>query len=132
MRGMWQGSGTWQTSGGGRGGLVLVVVIAALAIGSGAASAAVSALVTILVIVGCVVGLGLAAITGLLIWRIRSERPGAPIGARQASPIPPDPRPQLEGSHKPAIEPPREYHLHIHGVSADELAAALRRINHEE
>jgi hypothetical protein len=31
----------------------------------------------------------------------------------------------LEGSHKPAIGPAREIHLHLHGLTPDQLAAIL-------
>lgn len=128
--------GTWQTTDSGGGGLVLIVIIAALAIGSGAASAAVSALVTIVIVIGCVIALAVLAGIGYLVYRARSEprrsdRPGAPLEARPVHQLPPESRPQLEESHKPAIGPPRETHLHFH-VSAAELAAIMRRYDGED
>ena len=82
--------GTWQTTGGGGGGgLVLAVIAAAVLIGSGAASAAISALVTVAIILGSVIGLAVLGGIGCLIWRVRQERPGAPIAVRQVSQIPP-------------------------------------------
>jgi len=123
--------GTWQSTSGSGGGLVLVVVIAALAIGSGAVSAAVSALVTIVIVIACVVGLAFLAGIGYLIWRARSDRPGRPVAARPVYQLPPESRPRLEESSKPAIEPPRETHLHFH-VSAAELAAIMRRYDGED
>jgi hypothetical protein len=32
-----------------------------------------------------------------------------------------------QGWMRPAIEQPREVHLHLHGVSADDIAAAIRQ-----
>jgi hypothetical protein len=138
--------------------VLLVVIIAALVIGSGAASAAVSALVTIVLIVtGCVVAVAVLGSAAWLIWRARlraasagnvntasagnvtaasasnataSDRPGRPIGAPAVYQLPPESRPQLEESHKPAaIGPGREVHYHFH-VSAAELAAIMQ--NHAE
>ena len=130
--------GTWQAtggSGGGGGGLVLIVIAAAALIGSGAASA----LVTIAIVLAAVTGLAVATVAGVLIWRVRQERPGAPTGARQVSQIPPETRPALEVPHKTAtpeignaiadlraIEPP-QLHLHFHGMSPAEVAEAIRQ-----
>ena len=119
--------GTWQTTGSsGSSGLVLAVIAAAVLIGSGAVSAIASALLTILIIVGVVIVLAVAGVVALLVYRTRSERPGRPIAARPVYELPPDSRPQLEESHKPAIGPLRETHLHFH-VSAAELAAIMQR-----
>jgi hypothetical protein len=121
--------GTWQAtdSGGGSGGLVLIAVIVVVALGSGAASAAASALVTLLIIAAAVIGVAVLGGVAVLIYRTRSERPRRPIAAPAVSPLPPESRPQLEGSHKPAIEPPRnELHLHFHGMTPAEAAEAIR------
>lgn len=125
------------------GGLVLLVVVAALAIGSGAASRITDAIVSLLIIVGVVIVLAVAGVVALLVWRTRSERPGRPAAARPVYQLPPDPRPELEESHKPAaieprhenhfpaIGPGREVHYHFH-VSAAELAAIMRHHAGEE
>jgi hypothetical protein len=125
-RGTWQGSGTWQTTGGGGGGLVLAVIAAAVLLSSGAASAIASALVTILIIVAVVVVLAVAGVTVLL---ARRERPV--ITARPVYQLPPEPRPQLEASQRPAIGPGREVHLHLN-VTPDQLAAILRHHTEED
>ena len=129
-RGTWQGGGTWQTSGGGGGGAVVFMVAAVLLLGSGAASAIASAVTTILIITGVVIVVAAAVIAALLVHRTRSDRPRAVYSARPIPRAGAAEHPALEGSDKPAIEPGREYHLHIHGVSADELAAIIR--NHTE
>jgi uncharacterized membrane protein YccC len=123
--------GTWQTtSSGPSGGVVLAVIAALILIGSGAASAIASALVTILIIIGSIIGLAVAAGIGVLIWRVRSDRPGRPISARVVSLHPPEPRPQLSEPSKPAIGPAREVHLHLN-VSPDQLAAIVRHYTEE-
>jgi hypothetical protein len=149
--------GTWKTTGGGGsgGGLVLIVVIAALALGSGAASAIASAVEVILITTAIVVGLAVAGVVGLLVYRARSDRPGRPVAAPVVYELPPEVRPQLEESHISAapeirngasdlgpelchgvaqlraIEPPREIHLHLN-VSPDQLAAIMRHYTEEK
>lgn len=119
------------------GGTLVLIIIAAIAVGSGAASAAVSALVTIVAIVtGCVLGLAVLGGIAWLVYRARSgpgrpDRPGRPISAPVVYRLPPETRSQLEEPSKPAIEPPRETHLHFH-VSAAELAAIMRRYDGED
>jgi hypothetical protein len=122
--------------------VVLAVIAAVVLAASGAASAVVSAVVTIAIVLAAVTGVAVAAATGLLIWRVRQERPRAPVAARQVSQVPPEIRPALEVPRKPApdpagvgfrraIEPPREIHLHLN-VSADELAAIMRHCTEGE
>ena len=127
-RGTWQGSGTWKTTGGGSGGLVLIVIIAAAALlGSGAASAAASAIETIAIIIGCTIGLAVLGGIAWLVYRARSDRPGRPAAAPATYQLPPARPPALEESSNPAIEPPREIHLHFHTADPAEAAAIIRK-----
>jgi hypothetical protein len=81
----------------------------------------------VLIAAGVIVGLGTAALGGLLAYRLQRPRidaaramPPLPMKvARAAQPLPPPQR--------PAIEAPREVHLHLHGVSAEDVAAILAR-----
>lgn len=118
--------GTWKTTdSGGGGGLVLVVIIAALAIGSGAASAAVSAVVTIVLIVtGCVTGLAVLGAVAWLVHRARQDRSGRPVAAWPMVQAPPSGRRELSDPYK-AIEPPRDLHVHFHGLTAEQVAAII-------
>jgi hypothetical protein len=81
--------------------------------GSGAASAIASALVTILIAIGCA--------------SASRPSPGSPIVARPVYQLPPEPRPQLEGSHIPAVGRGRELHIHLHGLTPGQMAAIVTR-----
>ena len=124
MRGTWQGSGTWQTSGGpDLSGLIGVVVLVVIAV-------AVAEFIATYMwwIVGMIATFVVLAAAGGITWlvhRARQERPGRPICARPVYQLPPEPRPQLESSRKPAIEPGREIHLHFHGLTPDQIAAII-------
>jgi hypothetical protein len=117
-----------------------VVILAAVLIGTGVVSAALSAITRLLelaaIITGCAIGLAVLGGLGWLVYRARSgprrsDRPGRPIAPPLARQLPPAERPVLSADHKPAIEPPRETHLHFH-VSAAELAAILRHHTEEK
>ena len=113
---------------------MLVVLAAALAVKlAGPVLAAVSELLQMVLIAAAViVGIGAAGVVGLLTCRWRRHRrtdaaratlphPGAvtPLhGVARAAPPLPKPR--------PAIERPPEVHLHLHGITAEDLAAILR------
>jgi hypothetical protein len=42
--------------------------------------------------------------------------------------VAPDPAQPLSAPRHPAIEAPREVHIHIHGASAEDIAEALRQL----
>jgi hypothetical protein len=115
-------------SSGGVGTAVLVVLGAALAVNpAGPILAAVAELVYVLLIVVAAIASG-AAVTliGIAAWRgrrrrldaTRAEVPATLLPQRAAQPLPPPPR--------PAIERPGELHLHLHGVTAEDVATILR------
>jgi hypothetical protein len=86
-------------------------------------------LVVLAVITGALVVLGSAGLVVFLRARRRHSdgtavafHPQAPWRAGQALPAP---RPQ-------AIKRPQELHLHLHGTSAEDLAAILSRVSHED
>ena len=115
------GAHTHGPQGGGE--LVLAVIAAAVLIGSGALSALASALTTILIITGCTIGIAVLGGIAFLVYRARQDRPGPPIAARPVYRLPPEPRPSLEAPSRPALEPGREIHLHLHGLTPDQIAA---------
>ena len=119
--------GTWETtdSGGSGLGTVVLIIIAAAVLGP-AVAAAVAELLHLLVIViaalAAVAGAGLVAAGA---WRLRSGRQDTARVLYQVTPAPPRASP-LPSEPRPAIEAPREVHLHLYGVSAEEVAAAIR------
>jgi hypothetical protein len=120
--------GTWQTTDSGGGGLVLAVIAAAALIGSGAASAIASALVMILIVLGVVIVLAAAAGITWLVLRARraaKSAPAVPVSAPPAYQLAPGIRLSQTAARPPAIEPPRELHVHLHGLTPDQLAAII-------
>ena len=130
MRGTWEGSGTWKTSGP-DGGLVLAVIAAAVVIGSGAAAAIASALVTLIVVAAVVMVLAVLGMIGLVVYRVRQDRPRRAITPPAVYQVPRAAQQRLEAPQPLAIEPPREVHLHI-TVSPEQLAAILRHSANEQ
>jgi hypothetical protein len=102
--------GTWQTTGSEPSwGLIVAVIVVLIVAGSGAASAIASAvtglLVTLAIVLGSVIFLAVAGGIAWLIWRARQDRPGRPIALKAIVQPPPEPRPRLEESSRPAIGP---------------------------
>lgn len=113
--------GTWQTDDhrAAGGGLVVLVIAGAVLFGSAAAAVATAVLVALIVAVVVVV-LAVAGTGGYLVYRARHGR------ALIAPPV----VHQLPAPERAAIGPPRELHLHLHGVDPGqlaELAEILRR-----
>jgi hypothetical protein len=87
-----------------------------------------------LIVAGVIVGVGAASLVGLLTWRWRRTQADA---ARAMPPLPTkmaraaQPLPKAWPVHALPAEFPRELpaevHFHLHGVSAEEIAAILRR-----
>jgi uncharacterized membrane protein YraQ (UPF0718 family) len=126
------GAHTHGHDGGGSGLGELVVILLAVALLGPAVAAAVAELLHLLVIVlAAVAVLGAAGLAGLLAFRVRRKledaaRAGPPnLGAvsplhrtaRAARPLP---------GPRPAIEAPRQVHLHFHGVTAEDVAELIR------
>jgi hypothetical protein len=115
------------THGGGGGGLgtaVLVLVGAALAVKLAApvATAVVSLVSIVLWAVGIVAAAVLVGGGAYAVYRLRYPRREAPLRA-QATVIRPQPR-QLR-HEPPAIGQPQEIHLHLHDVTAEDVAAII-------
>ena len=84
-------------------------------------------LVYVLLLVVAAIASGAAALIGIAAWwwrrrrldAARAEVPATLLPQRAAQPLPPPPR--------PTIERPGELHLHLHGVTAEDIAAILRQ-----
>jgi hypothetical protein len=136
--------GTWQTTdfGGGGAGLgtaLLVIVGAALFVkATPVALAGAAALLHLVLIVAAVIlGLAAVAVAGFVAWRLyRWRHPGAdratalpPGMERAAHPLT---EPRRSAAALPPRDRPREIHLHLHGVSAEDVAAILARRNGQD
>ena len=108
----------------GGGGLVLAVIAAVVLIG-GAGSAIGSAVVTLVIIAAAVLTVAVLAAVGLLVWRTRQDGPRRHTAARAIVQLTPGSRPQLSPAHRPAIGPGRELHIHLHGLTPEQLAAIV-------
>ena len=104
----------------------ILIIIGAIAVAGPVAAAAVELLHILLIAVVVILSLGAVGLAAVIAYRVHRSRAGgttrvslpAPTAARAVQ-APREPR--------PAIERPQEVHLHLHGVSAEEIAAILRR-----
>jgi len=112
--------------GGGFDPMPILIIIGAIAVAGPVAAAAVELLHILLIAVVVILSLGAVGLAAVIAFRVHRWRAGgttrvslpAPTAARAVQ-APREPR--------PAIERPQEVHLHLHGVSAEEIAAILRR-----
>jgi hypothetical protein len=133
------GAHTHGSDGSGLGTVVLVIVAAALL--GPAVAAAVAELVHIVLIIGAAVAaLGAAGLAGLLAFRVRRRLEDAaraePPNLGAVSPLHRTARaaPPLLRAQRPPVLPiesgrevPGGFHLHFHGVNAEDVAALLAR-----
>jgi ABC-type uncharacterized transport system permease subunit len=122
------GAHTHGSGGSGLGELVLIVLGAAVVVAvAGPVLAAVAELLDLLLIVaGICLGLAAVGVVAYVAYRVR-HRPAIP--ARAAYPLPRVVQRPVQARSEPraAIERPQEVHLHLHGVSAEDIAALLSR-----
>jgi hypothetical protein len=129
--------GTWQTDGGSSGsglGTVVLVIVAAALLGPAVVSAATAVAVAVaelvrivLITVAVLAGLGAAGLVALAAVRVHRWRTG---GTTRVSSLPaPPPWRAVQATTEPrrAIEAPRQVHIHLHGVSAEDVAELVRR-----
>jgi hypothetical protein len=128
------GAHTHGSGGSGIGTAVLVVLGAALAmnLAGPVAAAAGELLHIVMVAAGVILGLGVAVLAAVITWRLRHRRPRTPQDALAANyrGVVPPPGAGASGAvtaaQRPALEQP-VVHLHLHGVSAEDIAAILAR-----
>jgi hypothetical protein len=124
--------GTWETTDTGLGGLGLAAAVIAAAVVAVPVIDAVAAVAEVFVIaVAVLAALAIAGGAALVVYRIRRGPAPAPpwrANYNRAAPLRPAARPSagLPAPQRPAIEQPA-VHFHFHGVTAEEIAEALRR-----
>jgi hypothetical protein len=112
------------THGGGGSGLgqLFLIVLAVAVLGPAVATAGAEllhVLIIVLVVLAVVAAGGLVA---LGTWRLRQTRPDTPRVVYRATAVPPRLSPPLSAPQLPAIERTHEVHLHLHGISAEDIA----------
>jgi hypothetical protein len=119
------------SSGTGSAVLVVLAVIVAAALAR-PVIAAVAELVRLVLIAGAVtLGLALTAGAALAAHRLRRRGPGAALVVHRVTPVTPRAAETLPAAPRPVIETPRpEIHLHLHGVSAADIAAVISQHQH--
>lgn len=124
MRGTWQGSGTWQTSGPGAG---LVLAVAAAVVALAALGWLLARLWWLLAGTAVLAAAGIAGYIALLRWASRHDtRPAMDLPAA-ARAVPAAAEPQVVPAPQlPAIE--NHVHYHVHVTSAPEAAGAFTAI----
>ena len=117
----------------------LLIIIGAIVL-AGPILAAVAELIHILLILLAVLaGTVVAGVVALAAFHVHRWRAGGTVQrslpaaprqrAVQGAPSPRAVQPSRE--QRRAVEPPRQVHLHLHGVSAEDVAAALRAARNE-
>jgi hypothetical protein len=113
--------------------LVVLAAVVVVRIAVPVLDAVAELLQVFLIVAGVIVGVGAVGLVGLLTWRWRRTQadaaramPPRTLVARAAQPLP-----KAWPVHALPAEFPRELpaevHFHLHGVSAEEIAAILRR-----
>jgi hypothetical protein len=122
--------GTWQTTSGssGTGAAVAVAAIVAAAIARPVLAAAAELVRLVLITGAALAGLAAAGGAALVVYRVRHRRPGTPLPVHRGRPVTWQAAEPLPAPQRPAIEAPREVHIHVHGASAEDIAEALQRL----
>jgi hypothetical protein len=124
MKGTWQGSGTWQTSGGGSGAALRAMLYAVL--GAVAFAAACWLLARLWWVLGGLL-LAVAAVAAVIRWLIRAQEhreamhaARCPFGLAQRAPA------AVTAQAMPAALTSGDLHLHFHDADAERAAAIIR------
>ena len=118
--------GTWKTTSGGGGSGTLIAVVAGAILVAALAGPVVAAVVSLVKALLMTLAVVVVIATGLLVlaWRLRRTQPvfhhrPQVLTTRREDVLP------ARQSGRPAIE--NHHHYHFHGVSADDVAAAIAR-----
>lgn len=122
------GAHTHPDSGGGAAVAVLALFIL---VGAGSTiAAALADVLRVLALIACMTaGLAVTATAGVVVWRVRHRNRPTPwtvttLPGRQQVPVLPPAR-----AERPALGRGSDVHLHLHGLSPADIAAALAHLN---
>jgi hypothetical protein len=126
--------GTWQTTDGGgglAGPLAIGAAVLAAAVAGPVVAAAAELLRAVVIIVAVAVALAVLAAAGFVAYRLRQGRASRTTRVSFPRAVPLARAKSLSAPRPPAVEGPRQVHLHFHGVSAEDVAAIIARQNGE-
>jgi hypothetical protein len=120
--------GTWQTTDGGGTGLAVPLAVGAAVLAAAVAGPVLAAVADLLravfIILAAAVVLALAGGAVAAVYRLRHPQPRiAPPGVIHARPV----RPVQDRTGPRVLAAPREVHIHLHDVSAEDMAAIIRQ-----
>jgi hypothetical protein len=123
--------GTWQTTdSGGSGAAVAVLVLFIAAALAGPVVAVLADVLRVLELAAiALAGVGLVAAAGVVVWRVRHRNRPAPWTVAAVPPGRPAPVLAPPRAERPAIGRGNDVHLHLHGLSPADIAAALAHLN---
>lgn len=130
MKGTWQGSGTWQTSGFDLEGLLVPVVLVAVAV------AVVEFILSIIIWLAIAAGVLLALLAAVLVWWLRGAPKrraeftaayAAAFEAHRPAQVTATVIPKVsQGTSWPAVAPPPQVTFNFYGLAPEQQAAVIR------
>jgi hypothetical protein len=119
------GAHTHGSGGSGLGGLVVILLAAAL-LGPAIAAAVAELVHLVLIVVAVFAGIAAAGVAALAAFHVHRWRASGTV--QRPLPAPPRQRAvQAPREPRPAIERPIEQHVHFHGLTAEDVAAIIER-----
>jgi hypothetical protein len=118
-------------SGGSGLGQVVVILLAVALLGPVIAAVVAELVHLVLIVLAVLAGIAGVGVVALAAFHVHRWRAGGP--ARVSLPAPTVVRAvQAPTEPRPAIERPQEVHLHLHGVTAEDVAAIIERRGREQ
>jgi hypothetical protein len=122
---MGHADGAHTHGGGGFDPMPILIIIGAIALAGPVAAAAAELLHLLVIVLAVLAGVVGAGVAAYVAFRVSHRGQETARALYRVTPAPPRPSP-LPSEPRPAIGAPREVHLHLYGVSAEEVAAAIR------
>jgi hypothetical protein len=83
------------------------------------------------IVLAAALGLVLVGLMGFLCYRWRRRRASTALPVPAARPVPWQAAQAVSEPRRQAIEAPGEVHIHIHGVTAEDVSAILGEVNRD-
>jgi hypothetical protein len=112
--------------GGGFDPMPILIIIGAIALAGPVAAAAAELLHLLVIVLAVLAGVMGAGVMAYVAFRVSRGRQEPARALYRVTPAPPKPR-ALPSEPGPAIEAPRQLHLHFHGTDPADVAELIRR-----